>query len=432
MIWLLLAACTQDAAQDSDTGKSVAWSASRPRLDHAIGEARWYRTIVHLHSPFSHDACDGEGWSEAEGVDLACLADLRVGLCNNGIDAAFLTDHPSHAAEQPFLDMRHLEEGDRDLGAGAGWACADGTETAVWPGFEDELMPVGLSEPLEDTALYSSGSPEAIASLNAAGAIVLSAHPEGRSREQLLERQAAGAAGFEIFNLHAMFAPDIRSEDLGLDAWSWTSDIAPFTNPNASAEPDLFFLAVHGDQAPSLEHFDALSQLAHTVGVAGTDAHQNVLNMELRDGERADSYRRMLSWFSNWVVAESAQDIQSGLGGGNVAVVFESLGTPASLELLLSGQPPGNSVSTGTLQLPCLALAPTSPRGEEDPVIEAFVLKDGQPFAQGCGTHEITEPGVYRVRYSITPWHLEPFLGEDPAPYLREYTWILSNPWWVQ
>jgi len=115
-----------------------------------------------------------------------------------------------------------------------------------------------------------------------------------------------------------------------------------------------------------------------------------------------------------------------------VAVVFENLGTPASLELLLSGQPPGNTVSPGTLQLPCLELAPTSPRGEQEPEIQAFVLKDGQPFAQGCGTHEITEPGVYRVRYSITPWHLEPFLGEAPAPYLREYTWILSNNWWVR
>ena len=189
---------------------------------------------------------------------------------------------------------------------------------------------------------------------------------------------------------------------------------------------------MHGDQAPSLDHFDALSQVAHTIGVAGTDAHQNVLDFDLRDGERADSYRRMLSWFSNWVVAESTDGIQSGLAGGKVAVVFESLGTPASLDLLLSGAPPGNTVSPGTLQLPCLSLAVTSPRGEQDPEIQAFVLKNGQPFTQGCGQHELTEPGVYRVRYSITPWHLEPFLGQDPALYLREYTWVLSNPWWVE
>ena len=217
MIWLLLA-CAQPQDTAKDIGKSVPWSRTRPRLDHPIGDAQWRRVIVHLHSPFSHDACDGDGWSEEKGVDLECLADLRAGLCDNGIDAAFLTDHPSYAADQPFLDIRHLQEGDADLGAGAGWACPDGSQSDVWPGFEDDLMPVGLKEPLADPELYRADTPQAIAALNAAGAIVLSAHPEGRSREQLLERQAAGAAGFEIFNLHAMFAPDIRSEDLGLDA----------------------------------------------------------------------------------------------------------------------------------------------------------------------------------------------------------------------
>ena len=43
------------------------------------------------------------------------------------------------------------------------------------------------------------------------------------------------------------------------------------------------------------------------IGTAGTDAHQNVLPILLRDGERGDSYRRMLRWFSNMVLVESGE-----------------------------------------------------------------------------------------------------------------------------
>ena len=45
---------------------------------------RWARTLIHLHSPHSYDAC-----KQASAVD--CLNALRDSFCMNRIDFAFLT-----------------------------------------------------------------------------------------------------------------------------------------------------------------------------------------------------------------------------------------------------------------------------------------------------------------------------------------------------
>ena len=48
-------------------------------------------------------------------------------------------------------------------------------------------------------------------------------------------------------------------------------------------------------------------------------------------------------------------------------------------------------------------------------------------IAEGCGTHTLDGPAVYRVEVEIVPLHLRPFLGADPEPYLRPFPWLLSN-----
>src|SRR5690606_1314326 len=122
----------------------------------------------------------------------------------------------------------------------------------------------------------------------------------------------SGLTGVEIFNAHAMFAPNIREDHLGLDGLGWVDDIGAFTRPDGTAEPDLLLLGVLQVQSPSMATFDTLLEDGPVVGIAGSDAHQNVLNLELRDGERLDSYRRALSWFSNHVYPRdgSAQAIR--------------------------------------------------------------------------------------------------------------------------
>ncbi len=442
---LLLLACHRDPAPEPvDTAPdTVPWSSALPRLADDIGAIRGYtpaRAIVHLHSPWSHDACDGGEGAE----NPACLADLREGLCQTAVDVAFLTDHPAYAAWHPYEELFQAQDGDEPVLDEAGemfalsTPCADGS-TVLWqPGIEDELMPVGLARHVsedadEADALYNGSDATSLLAEQDAGAMVLTAHTEQRTQAELELLQDAGLQGTELFNLHAAFDPDIREEALGLDGMGWLTSMAPFTSDDDHAEPDLLVLAVITRQSPSLERWDALLQRGPMVGTAGTDAHQNVLPLALRDGERGDSYRRMLRWFSNVLLVEGADPAayEEALRAGRSYVAFDVLGTPAGFDLTLEsgGQTyeMGSDAPEGTLVVGCAELSPGSPRGLDAPEIRTTVYKDGQPWAQGCGEHETDGPGVYRVEVEILPWHLADFLGNEPDGWLVSYPWIYGN-----
>ena len=409
-MFLLLIACT-DAPTDT-AHATVPWSNDRGPLVAEAQGRQWRRGLIHMHSPYSHDACDGDGLLEGE-VNEPCLADLREAMCRLSLDYVYLTDHPSEAAYQTYDETRLMREDDQDLdGIASRLACG----TVVMPGFEDTLMPVGMEMRLEDTNTYDRDDPDSIAAMKAGGGIVLQAHTEERALELVQQRVEDGLQGFEIYNLHAMFDPDIRETYLGLDRLGWMSDMDPFTSGEAT--PDLFFLAVHQEQPPSLATFDAVWQTHDVIGTAGTDAHQNVLPLEMADGERVDSYRRMMSWFSNWLLSdgETPQDYDEALAAGRVAIVFEVLGTPDTVDVHLEGS---------TLQVHCPVLTADSPWDGEAPDIEVQVLKDGAPWKTGCGAHETDGAGVYRVAMSITPHHLAGFV---PAEFIRPYPWIYVQP----
>jgi hypothetical protein len=447
MWWLV--ACTGGADPAPSTGSEVhevPWSRGLPERGPAPRGWTERRAIVHLHSPWSHDACDGEGLldgtNDYDGApNPDCLADLRSGLCDTHVDLAFLTDHPSYSAWQPYDELFMAQAGDERVPNGNLLHCDDG-HTVLWmPGVEDELMPVSLDRQVagedwaENDRLYNGYDAEAIAADEAAGASVFLAHTEQRATADLEMLQDAGLRGVEVFNLHAMFAPDIREEWLGLDGFSWISDVEPFTGPYGTAEPDLLMLGVLQAQPPSLAHWDELLARGPMTGTAGTDAHQNVLPLPLRDGERGDSYRRMLRWFSNlvWVGGDSADDAQSALVAGRSYVAFEVLGTPAGFDFALtpaSGDlvEMGGEGTGGTLHVGCPTLDPASPRGLDEPEIDVHVLKDGVRWHEGCGEVDTDGPGVYRVEVEMVPWHLRPFLGEEPDPWLHAYPWIYGNP----
>lgn len=437
---LLLVGCSseKDSVTPTVPPEPVPWSSVRPPLTEtsATGLA-WKRGIIHLHSHFSHDACDGEPMPD--GVpDETCLQHLRQGLCDAGMDFAFTTDHPAHAAEMQFEDMLLHREGDTIVDGRANRIPCASHDVLTLPGIEDELMPIGLQrhvadDPATNDSLYNSTDDSTIAALIDAGGLVLQAHTEGQELDELLRRQAAGQAGVEIFNLHAMFDPNKREEDLGLDRLDYLEDLGAFVSGQNGAEPDLAFLTVHQEQTVSLQRWDALNAVAPSVGMAGTDAHENVLPSLMGDGERMDSYRRMMSWFSNIVLVEDIADVDpdtlvEAVAAGRLFVAFESLGTPSNFEVSYGDLEMGGTAPLGdTLHVTCPTLSPQSPTNLEKPEITVEVFKDGALWQTGCGDWTLDQAGVYRVRVSIVPWHLREMLGTDAEKLLHSYPWLYSN-----
>ena len=70
------------------------------------------RGIVHLHSPYSHDACDGMPRSATGVPNEPCLEHLRAALCTARIDYAALTDHDDSMADEDYLALFHTRPGD--------------------------------------------------------------------------------------------------------------------------------------------------------------------------------------------------------------------------------------------------------------------------------------------------------------------------------
>lgn len=441
-ILLLVAAAGLSACADATGAESavladefVPFDHARPALDETAADGRAVkRAIIHLHSPISHDACDGHTMEDAP-----CFADLRAGLCNDAVDAAFFTDHPSAAAEKTYEELFNLQEGDEVVdGLGSRMTCETGHQVLSMPGIEDELMPVGLDRhvadsPAENDSIYNAYTAESMAASVAAGGFPLQAHTEGQTIEVLLERQTWGQRGTEIFNLHAMVDPNKREDDLGLDGLAYLTQAGPFISGDSTAEPDLVFLAFYEEQTVSLERWDALNAIAPSLGTGGTDAHENALPMLMSDGERVDSYRRMMAWFSNYLVVSETTPAgyQAALEAHQTYLVFDSLGIPTGFDVAYGDVHYGTSAESpavgANLVVTCPTLASTSPRDGQLPEITATVFRNGAIWQSECGTFAVTESGVYRVRIEILPHHLTGFLADQADILVHAYPWVYSQ-----
>ena len=135
----LTACAAPSTVQDTALALSTErpWTATLPDANVLSAPRHWHhaRVITHLHSAWSHDACDGEPL--IDGVpDADCVDALRAALCTLQIDAAYLTDHPSHAAGQPFSELLHLRDEDEplwenDQPIGAWMNCTDGQDPCL-------------------------------------------------------------------------------------------------------------------------------------------------------------------------------------------------------------------------------------------------------------------------------------------------------------
>lgn len=414
---------------------------------------RDYRAIIHLHSPHSHDACDGDPQPGGE-LDESCLADLRAALCVNRIDVAFLTDHPAHAMEATIEEMvlsrgdDELVRDEEDRVIGNWILCEGGHRTLIIPGVESgSMMPLGLHEhPPEGT--YGESSPDSFAAAKAAGGVAWVAHTEGRDIEELA---TLGLDGIELYQLHANLDPEIREEDLGLDPNGFLTDVLPFFFPDSDdpPEPDLATTSFVVPNEPSIVALETLGQDQRLTISAGTDAHQNVSAQKTPDGERVDSYRRMIRWFNNRLRIGGELTVASAkaaLRQGRNHIAFESFGNPLGFDLFARAGDVITEFGAEVELVPGLTIEATlphldgrSPQGGEAPELRAVLYRaDGEgrsvvgEWSEGTFVYEVDAPGVYRVEVLIRPRHLVPYLGTSAALAEVERVWVYSGAIFVR
>lgn len=455
---VLLAACGDDG-----TTMLPAWEKRLPPASElGTGSARGLvpaRGIVHLHSPYSHDACDGMP-RDASGVpNEPCLQHLRAALCAERIDYAALTDHDDSMADEEFTTLFSMRTGDTPVMNGSGEQiasrihCDDGHEVLVTIGTENDLMPIMLDRHVPGTvaerhAIYNGTDATAIAAMRDAGALIWVAHSEQHPTDEL---RTIAPNGIELYNLHANLDPDIRKDYLGLESAGAIAAAVEFADTNEGGpEPDLALLSFLSPNTPGLTRWnELLGDGRHVSATAGSDAHENALPVMLADGERGDSYRRVLRWFGNIVLVTDPGDItqiEAALAKGRLFSVFEVMGSPEGFDVYATGASTaelGDTIAVGgTLHVTVpkvRGLDASLPVPEIKATVWHIDSAGVTQVATGTGSPsrtlevELTRPGAYRVEISIIPRHLGPYLRDLGTEYAdHELPWIYANPIYVQ
>jgi hypothetical protein len=406
------------------------------------------RGLIHSHSVFSHDACDGEPVNAAGVRDPICFDDFRRGLCQSKHDFAFLTDHRDafDATEFPDALLFREERGDvlvrhGDLTTANLAACEDGRTALIMAGAEAGMMPVGIEShpvPREQRGdLYGAQTPEAAALLHDAGAVVLLAHPEDFSVDELM---ALPVDGFEMYNLHAN---TLVNAGVALDFILRATDGEPLPHP------DLLVASLWTEDARYLERWGrVLAKGKNLVTTMGTDCHRNTFATLLPDGERVDSYRRMMIAFSNHlrVRADGVVDdrtLKEALAAGRNWGAFEMLGHPVGYDAFVSAGDEvvemGEVVPVGGVLTVKRPVVKDLDAAREPPAIVLRVLRavdDAGGFVEVARADDgdlsvpLLEAGAYRAEVRMVPLHLREDFHDDANAILqdgRDFVWIYGG-----
>jgi len=462
---VLAAACGDDGSSSSQL---PAWDKTLPEA-RVIG-THWAdrgltaaRGIVHLHSPFSHDACDGKPRDEITNVpNEPCLQDLRAALCTTRIDFAALTDHDASMADEEFTTLYSMRGSDQAVMNAANdqiasrILCDDGHQVLVFIGGENDLMPIMLDHHPPGTvserhAIYNGNDAAAADAFRAAGGLVWVAHTESKDLATLRD---VTPHGIEVYNLHANIDPDIRKDYLGLPSGGALSAAAEFADTNPGhPEPDLAMLAFLTPNLPAISKWNALLGEGRKLAVtAGSDAHQNAIPITFADGERGDSYRRVLRWFGNIAIVADPHDpvqIEQALATGRMFALIEILGTPENFDVRAIDPDGATTYEIGA----------TVPRGSRltvdvptvrglgaDSKLPAPVIRTRAYWIEpGGNVNELISttnaqvnlnlgaPGAYRIEISIEPRHLGAYLGDLGTDMAQgEFPWIYVSPFYVE
>jgi len=349
------------------------------------------RFIVHLHSPYSKDACDAHGLGPGDVPDATCVEHLRQGICASMLSAVFMTDHPSHMKDFPFElllfydakagDTLLLDDKSRPYANVLHCEAKDGLpahDATLTVGYEaTHTMPVALHGHLPTKDLYniSLSDSEAldavknvVAAIHALGGLVVNAHSEQSdvTAQRLVD---AGVDAMEMYNIHAnVFAAFLAHPEnlFRMDPW-----LAP---AGQAAHPDLAILGTLPDfPEPAFAKWQDVLRTRNMTGLVGSDAHENVIfpalcgpsgimdelcqehakdaphavlafakadsPVLLADGIRFDSYKRMLRWYSNraLVVHDGPQGmpgVEAAMTRGAAYTVWNVFGEPDGLQFV--------------------------------------------------------------------------------------------------
>lgn len=408
------------------------------------------RGLIHAHSPYSHDACDGEPRDENDQINLPCLDDFRRGVCQVRHDFVMLTDHGESFARSEYPDVLLYDStrGDslieRDGHPVASWlACPEQDAALVLAGTETETMPVGLEAHVgatqaERDAVYGSAEPEDIEKLKAAGAVSLLMHTEDWTVDQL---EQLPIDGFEMYNLHAN---TVKGAGAALTL------LFELETPEKLPLSDLVFLPLVSEDERYLDKWSqVLSRGVKRTTTMGTDCHRNTFPSLLPDGERVDSYRRMMLWFSNHLLVQPNADgsfddraLKDALRQGRLYGAFEAFGYPEGFDF--HAEAAGNVSEMGeevsVSDSPTLVVTAPSVHGGASPAPELRTVlwratdTSWSLVTEGTTSlsHSATEAGVYRAEVRIRPHHLAKYLSTYAHLADQEFVWIYANPIYVR
>jgi len=425
------------------------------RASSEVDPVRGYRVlhgIVHNHSPYSHDACDNEPFIDGERNEQ-CFEDVRAGMCETMQDFVFLTDHDTLFAEYEYPEVLLWAEGDTLIERGGApvanrVACPGGHEVIVAAGTESEMMPIGLEHHVGDTIAerkdwYGRADEEAVRAFQDAGALVFLQHTEGWPVETVL---GLPIDGIECYNLHQNMMENLGA---ALELALLLED-----DPEGLPQVEVAIVALLQENQADMYRWALALQQRHLPAVLATDAHRNVFPNPSPDGERIDSFRRMMHWFSNYVLVPAGSDtddavLKEAIGHGRMYGAFDVMGYPVGFDFRAEAGGDtfemGDSAPAGdgpelVLQIPTVyRLDPAL----DPPEVFGRILRaeaDGSWSEVTRGTQDLRVPvgaGAYRAEIRVVPHHLLPWLGDKPDydipdKYMKEFPWIYSNPIYVE
>ncbi len=407
-----------------------------------VREYKIARTIIHAHSIYSHDGCDGNSIANGN-PEEECVLQLRDAICKLNLDALFISDHASSLAdEEDFSKLYYPREGDTtimegDIQTGNQLNCSNGARPIIMVGSENDIMPIGItSHPAQDISerknIYDSVDESAIEAFRKVNGVVCTAHSEGKDDDYLIN---SSLDCMEIYNFHVSI---LSSSGLVV--------LADYLNqPEKMPHPDIAFLAFYEPLKLQLGKWYVTVEKRNITPIIGTDIHRNAVKKELSDGERLDSYRRFMRWFSNFLMVKEFKpsEFKKAIKEGRIYVVAEGLGTPTGFDFYADTKNgivnPGNTIKLEDFNKFVIRIPEILGIKNADQYIRArlFKIKDKSeieilapvPRDKGDTIELISniDKGVYAVQILLTPMHLKKVCKRWASDYIKEFVWIYSN-----